>query len=65
MGKCVYCKGSIEDERAVDVCDSCGRRVWGDKMFRAIKQNMGESKERGDLEQGSINAANVPKIGKR
>lgn len=63
MGKCVYCKGNIEDERAVDVCDMCGRRVWGDKMFSAIKNSMCDAKGRGDLEQGSINAGAVPKVG--
>ena len=64
MGRCVYCKGGIEDDRAVDVCDSCGRKVWGDKMFQAIKNNMGSAKQKGDLEQGSINASASPKIGK-
>lgn len=62
MGKCVYCKGNIEDDRAVDVCDMCGRKVWGDKMFSAIKNSMGNAKSRGDLEQGSINAGAAPKI---
>lgn len=64
MGKCVYCKCGIEDDRAVDVCDNCGKRVWGDKMFQAIKQNMGSAKAKGDLEQGNINVGSVPKIGK-
>ena len=30
-GKCIYCNKRIEDERAVDVCDSCGRGGWGGK----------------------------------
>jgi hypothetical protein len=64
MGKCVYCKCNIEDARAVDVCDTCGRKVWGDKMFLAIKQSMGDAKEKGNLEQGSINASAPPKVGK-
>lgn len=64
MGKCIYCKSGIEDDRAVDVCDMCGRKVWGDKMFNAIKQNMGNAKEKGDLEQGSINAGVAPKLGR-
>ncbi len=64
MRKCIYCKSGIEDERAVDVCDMCGRRVWGDKMFSAIKQSMAISKERGDLEQGSINDGIAPKLGR-
>jgi uncharacterized UBP type Zn finger protein len=54
MAHCVYCKSSIGDGRAVDVCDSCGVKVWGAKMFRAIVDGMKESQERGDLEQGSV-----------
>ena len=52
--KCVYCRCSIEDERDVDVCDKCGRGVWGEKMFNAIIKNMKNAKEKGDLFQGSI-----------
>lgn len=55
MAKCVYCKGQIEDNRAVDVCDRCGVGVWGEKMFKAIIQNMGDAKTKGDLNQGLIN----------
>lgn len=55
MARCVYCKGDISDDRAVDVCDSCGRKVWGERMFNAIIANMGNAKEKGDLMQGSIN----------
>jgi len=54
MGKCVYCKTPIADERALDVCDSCGVKVWGPNMFKAIKGNMATSRERGDLEQGNV-----------
>lgn len=54
MPKCVYCKNDIKDERVVDVCDSCGIGVWGKKMFQAIKDNMNNAKEVGDLYQGSV-----------
>ncbi|MBM3233637.1 hypothetical protein FJZ19_00920 [Candidatus Pacearchaeota archaeon] len=54
MGKCVYCKCEINDERAVDVCDKCGLKVWGERMFKAIIDNMGQAKEKGNLMQGSI-----------
>ena len=55
MSKCVYCKKEIDDERVVDVCDSCGVGVWGKKMFQAIIDNMGKAREKGDLYQGSVN----------
>jgi uncharacterized UBP type Zn finger protein len=52
--KCVYCKKAIGDNRAVSVCDQCGIGVWGERMFRAIIQNMGAARTRGDLDQGSV-----------
>jgi hypothetical protein len=55
MAKCVYCKCNIEDDRAVDVCNKCGVRVWGDKMFQTIMDNMGNARVKGDLMQGSVN----------
>jgi len=56
MAKCVYCKSQIEDDRAVDVCDKCGIKVWGDRMFNAIINNMEQARVKGDLMQGSVNA---------
>lgn len=53
MGKCVYCKGEVSNN-ALDVCNKCGVRVWGDKMFNAIVSQMQASQERGDLNQGSV-----------
>ncbi|MFH1307487.1 MAG: hypothetical protein ABIH72_01395 [archaeon] len=53
--RCVYCKGLIEDDRAVDVCDRCGIGVWGDRMFKAIIDNMNGAREKGDLDQGLVN----------
>jgi hypothetical protein len=55
MAKCIYCGCEISDDRAVQVCDSCGKGVWGEKMFRAIIENMGNAKIKGDLMQGSVN----------
>ena len=55
MDRCVYCRCEIGDERAVSVCDNCGRGVWGDKMFRAIKDNMSQAEKKGDIFQGSVN----------
>ena len=55
MDKCVYCRCELGDERAVSVCDECGHKIWGSKMFKAIKDNMGSAREKGDLFQGSVN----------
>lgn len=63
MARCVYCKCEINDDRAVDVCNRCGVKVWGEKMFQAIVDNMGNAKEKGDLNQGLINVETAPKRG--
>ena len=55
MARCVYCNCEISDDRAVDVCNRCGIKVWGDRMFQAILDNMGNAKVKGDLMQGSVN----------
>jgi hypothetical protein len=47
--RCVYCKNEITDDRALDVCDKCGYGVWGDRMFKAILNNMNNAKENDDL----------------
>ena len=47
--RCIYCKKEISDESVVDFCEECGVKVWGEKMFDAIKKNMKDAKERGDL----------------
>jgi len=52
--KCIYCKREIEDFRVIDFCDKCGIGVWGEKMFRAIVQNMEDARSKGDLNQGSV-----------
>ena len=52
--KCVYCSKQISEESAIDVCEICGTGVWGPKMFKAIKDNMENAKQRGNLDQGSI-----------
>jgi hypothetical protein len=54
MGKCVYCKGAVIEDSALDVCERCGVKVWGPTMFKAIQSNMAASRERGDLNQGSV-----------
>jgi uncharacterized UBP type Zn finger protein len=47
--KCVYCKESLADERVISVCDNCGLKVWGQKMFIAIQSSATQAKEKGDI----------------
>lgn len=56
--KCVYCKNAVSDERAMDVCDHCGRKVWGDKMFKAILNNTNTEKAKGNMELGRVSESN-------
>ncbi|MGA7896970.1 MAG: hypothetical protein WCA18_02040 [Candidatus Nanoarchaeia archaeon] len=34
----------------MEICDRCGERVWGKKMFDAIKKTTDETRDKGDLE---------------
>ncbi len=52
--KCVYCRIDVSEDSVIDCCDSCGFGVWGPKMFDAIKKNMEDARERGDINQGSV-----------
>ncbi|MEM3405603.1 MAG: hypothetical protein QW117_01355 [Candidatus Pacearchaeota archaeon] len=52
--KCVYCNKHIDENSVIDVCDICGIKVWGERMFNAIKSNMNEANNKGNLFQGSI-----------
>ena len=53
MSKCVYCNAEISDDRSMQICDRCGEKVWGKKMFDAIKKTTDEAREKGDLEFNS------------
>lgn len=50
MRKCVYCQSDLHDERSMEICDRCGEKVWGKKMFDAIKKTTDEARDKGDLE---------------
>ena len=52
--RCIYCKSEIDENSVVDVCQRCGHGVWGEKMFKAIVDNMEGARKSGSLEQGSI-----------
>lgn len=52
--RCIYCKTDIDQNSVVDVCVRCGHNVWGEKMFKAIIDNMEGARASGDLHQGSV-----------
>ena len=52
--RCIYCSVDLSLDCVLDVCERCGHGVWGPKMFSAIKENMKNAKETGNLDQGNI-----------
>ncbi|MAG27335.1 hypothetical protein CMI47_17515 [Candidatus Pacearchaeota archaeon] len=54
MKKCIYCTTEIPNESVIDFCHPCGISVWGEKMFKAIIENMESAQEEGHLYQGSV-----------
>ncbi len=52
MKKCLYCGVKIDDKSVIDFCEKCGYGVFGEKMLKAITENMKEAEKRGDLLQG-------------
>jgi len=47
--KCIYCGEGVSDKAVIDFCETCGKKVWGDKMFNAIVKNMEDARDNGDL----------------
>lgn len=52
--KCGFCKAELPGDPAFEVCERCGRGIWGEKMFNAIRDNMNGARSKGDLFQGSV-----------
>ena len=53
MKKCLYCKTDIPKESVIDFCEKCGVGVWGEKMFKTIRNNMQTAFDKGDLRNAS------------
>lgn len=57
--KCIYCGAEISDDSVVDFCEKCGIGVWGEKMFKAIVQNMEDARSNDDLCSTNMNPAEI------
>ena len=57
--KCVYCNSEIHDNRSIEICDKCGIKVWGNKMFNVIKKTTDNARDNGDLCRTNMNPEQI------
>lgn len=62
--RCVYCGADISDGRSMEICDGCGFRTWGRKMFETIKRNTDDARDNGDLCMTNMNPKETGSVGK-
>jgi hypothetical protein len=60
VNKCVYCKTEVPEGRTMEICDRCGAKIWGEKMFHAIVEGTNQEKTKGNMELGQVSGLSTP-----